>query len=399
MGLVMAEMKAGYKQTDIGVIPEDWDVSPIKKIAPLQRGFDLPKSQIRSGVIPVAYSNGVMAYHNQAMVKGPGVYTGRSGTIGRVNYIDSDYWPHNTSLWVTNFFGNSPKYIYYLYNHIDFSRFSSGSGVPTLNRNDAHDYLCALPKPEEQKQIATVLSDVDGLIESLSQLIAKKRDMKTAAMQQLLTGKKRLPGFDGEWNKRTLGELGDCIIGLTYSPSQIDESGTLVLRSSNIQNEVLRFDDNVRVVANIPEKLMVRQNDILVCVRNGSRALIGKCALINQSAIGMTFGAFMSVYRSEFGSFIFYQFQSDVIQEQINKNLGATINQITNKTMRLFEIDFPEDENERNAIVSILSDMDSEIDALEQRLDKARSLKTGMMQELLTGKTRLNTAKTEGVAA
>ena len=102
-------------------------------------------------------------------------FTGRSGTLGKVHYIDTDYWPHNTSLWVTRFNDNIPKFIYYLYESLSFGRFASGSGVPTLNRNDAHSYRIALPSDRnEQRAIAAALSDVDALLGGLDRLIAKE---------------------------------------------------------------------------------------------------------------------------------------------------------------------------------------------------------------------------------
>ena len=145
----------------------EWVKAPLGEVAPLQRGFDLPTSQIRPGPYPVVYSNGVLIEHNRFMVKSPGVITGRSGTIGKVHYIEKDYWPHNTSLWVTSFCGNDPKFIYYLYTHFDLSRLLSGSGVPTLNRNDAHQQLVACPPLEEQRAIAAVLSDMDAELSAL----------------------------------------------------------------------------------------------------------------------------------------------------------------------------------------------------------------------------------------
>ena len=91
-------VRPGYKPTEVGEIPEDWDVKCVGKASPLQRGFDLPNKLLKSGNFPVAYSNGIQNYHSEFMVKGPGVFTGRSGTIGKVHYVESDYWPHNTSL-------------------------------------------------------------------------------------------------------------------------------------------------------------------------------------------------------------------------------------------------------------------------------------------------------------
>ena len=399
----------GYKASELGIIPQDWEIRRIGDFAPLQRGFDLPNSEIQSGDYPVVYSNGIGNYHNRYTVKSPCIATGRSGTLGKVHYVEQDCWVHNTSLWVTKFDNCEPKFIYFLFQKIGFERFASGSGVPTLNRNDAHEFKIALPKfIAEQTAIATALSDTDALISSLQTLIAKKQAVKLAAMQNLLGGKIHLPAFaqrpDGspkttrqtelgevpeDWDVVELGEVGEPIIGLTYSPNDIDDNGVLVLRSSNIQSNKLVFDDNVFVKMAMPERVIVKENDILICVRNGSRQLIGKCALITKEAEGFAFGAFMSVFRTPFAPFIFYAFQSDKIQNQIKEIMGATINQITNKDLREFKIAIPKSTAEQTAIAQLLSDMDAEIEALEGRLKKTQSLKQGMMQALLSGKIRL----------
>ena len=109
-------------------------------------------------------SNGIGGFHKDYKVKGPGVITGRSGTIGKVHYIEGDYWPHNTSLWVTDFKGNYPKFIYHLYQRLNLSQFGSGSGVPTLNRNDVHDSNVLVPSVDEQMQISMLLDYLDNLI-------------------------------------------------------------------------------------------------------------------------------------------------------------------------------------------------------------------------------------------
>ena len=170
----------------------EWETRRLGNIAPLQRGFDLPTSQIRPGSYAVVYSNGVLHHHERAMVNGPGVVTGRSGTIGKVHFIEKDYWPHNTALWVTSFCGNDPKFIYYLYTHIGLTRFLSGSGVPTLNRNDVHQHLASYPPLPEQTAIATILSDMDTEITALEAKLTKTRQLKQGMMQELLTGRIRL---------------------------------------------------------------------------------------------------------------------------------------------------------------------------------------------------------------
>lgn len=188
-----------------------------------------------------------------------------------------------------------------------------------------------------------------------------------------------------EWEVKTLGDLGDVIIGLTYSPKDVSDYGSLVLRSSNIQNGRLAFDNNVFVKMDLPERVIVQENDLLICVRNGSRSLIGKCALIDKKTEGSAFGAFMSIYRSILNNYISTVFKSDIIQKQIENNLGATINQITSKDLKSFQIPLPL-LPEQEAIASALSDVDAWIESLEQLIAKKCLIKQGAMQELLTPK-------------
>ncbi|MHB9954495.1 restriction endonuclease subunit S [Vibrio campbellii] len=184
----------GVKSSELGEIPEDWEVTTIGDFAPLKRGFDLPSSQRKDGPYPVVYSNGVVNHHEAFQVKGPGVVTGRSGTLGKIHYVEENYWPHNTSLWVTSFEKAEPKYLYYLYILIGFERFASGSGVPTLNRNDAHDFKIAVTKnTQEQQLISRVVSEMDEEISILNKRLEKTRKLKKGMTQELLTGKTRLP--------------------------------------------------------------------------------------------------------------------------------------------------------------------------------------------------------------
>lgn len=180
-------------QTRLPGFSGEWPVKRLGDVCPLQRGFDLPTTQLRAGKYPVVYSNGVLCVHNAFMVKGPGVVTGRSGTIGNVHFVEDDFWPHNTSLWVTSFKSNSPKFVFYLLTSVHLDRFGTGSGVPTLNRNDVHAYNVHIPPTaEEQTAIATVLSDMDAEIAALEARREKTRALKQGMMQELLTGRIRL---------------------------------------------------------------------------------------------------------------------------------------------------------------------------------------------------------------
>lgn len=165
----------------------EWEAKRLEDVAPLQRGFDLTSSQIEAGDVPVVYSNGVRSYHNVGMASGPGLVTGRSGTIGSLHFIDNgNYWPHNTSLWVTTFKGHDPKFVYYLYAAIGIERFASGSGVPTLNRNDVHAFETRVPEAKrEQQRIADCLSSLDTQITAESNQLAALKTHKQGLMQQL----------------------------------------------------------------------------------------------------------------------------------------------------------------------------------------------------------------------
>jgi type I restriction enzyme, S subunit len=141
----------------------------------------------------VVYSNGVLTHHVAFQVRGPGVVTGRSGTIGEVTFVEQDFWPHNTALWVTSFKGNEPKFVFYLFIQVGLERFATGSGVPTLNRNDVHAFKIAIPAARgEQVAIAAILTDMDAEILALEGKLAKARQLKHGMAQELLTGRIRL---------------------------------------------------------------------------------------------------------------------------------------------------------------------------------------------------------------
>ncbi|WP_374718040.1 restriction endonuclease subunit S [Neobacillus sp.] len=192
-----------------------------------------------------------------------------------------------------------------------------------------------------------------------------------------------------DWEIKRLKDIGTSTIGLTYSPSDVvDKGGTLVLRSSNINDGRLSFLDNVYVKKDIPKKLILKKGDILVCSRNGSKSLIGKNALIAEDT-NFTFGAFMSVFRSKYNQYLYQLFQTEMYKKQIVANLGATINQITTKDINSFQFPFPKNDKEQKKIVSILSTWDKAIELKEKLIEQKKEQKKGLMQKLLTGEVRL----------
>ena len=206
---------------------DPWEQRKLGEVAPLQRGFDLPVSQMISGPYPVVMSNGVGGWHSKYAVKGPGVVTGRSGTIGGLQYIEGDFWPHNTSLWVTSFNSNEPKFIYWLYSSLNLERFGSGSGVPTLNRNDVHDQLIGVPcNIAEQRRIGAFFDRLDSLITLHQRKYDKLCVLKKSMLDKMfpkggsLYPEIRFSGFTDPWEQRKLG--GIATFGGGHTPSMSD---------------------------------------------------------------------------------------------------------------------------------------------------------------------------------
>ena len=207
----------------------------------------------------------------------------------------------------------------------------------------------------------------------------------------------RFPEFTKEWKKKALGDIGEAIIGLTYSPFDVVPSdGTIVFRSSNIQDGQIDYSDLVRVSKNIKEKIITLENDILVCARNGSARLIGKNAILKQSDAGNTFGAFMMVYRSSDNPFIHPMLSTRRYFRQVGENLGARINQITTSDFNGFEFFFPRDEAERRKIAKIFSLLDERIATQNKIIDKLQSLIKGIRDYVLNNKLQDSTRKKLG---
>ncbi|AUD93822.1 restriction endonuclease subunit S [Bifidobacterium breve] len=215
---------------------DPWEQRKLIMVAPLQRGFDLPAEKIIPGVYPVMMSNGIGAYHNEYKVKGPGVVTGRSGTIGNLQYVESAFWPHNTTLWVTKFYGNHPKFIYYLYEKIDLKRYKAGSGVPTLNRNDVHDTMVFFPASrKEQELISAVLTYLDDLITLHQRKYDKLVILKKSMLEKMFpkdgesVPEIRFAGFTDPWEQRKFVDFVEA--------SGIRNKDNLQLESYSVSND------------------------------------------------------------------------------------------------------------------------------------------------------------------
>ena len=172
----------------LGDIPQGWEVGRLDDVLILQRGFDLPKADRAEGTIPIYAATGVTGFHNEAKVKAPGVVTGRSGSIGDVRYVQEDFWPLNTALWVKEFPKSEPLYAFYVLSSLDLKQFNSGAAVPTLNRNDVHGLDALIPPHPLQKRFQKITGAMHAQARTLTLQLENLRRTRDLLLPRLLSG-------------------------------------------------------------------------------------------------------------------------------------------------------------------------------------------------------------------
>jgi len=367
------EVKPDYKQTENEAEHGDWRACDISDLCGLQRGFDITEATRNHGSVPVYSSSGLSYFHNEARLKPPAVITGRKGILGKVFLVEEPCWPHDTTLWVKDFKGNDPGFVYWFLVHFRLERFDAATSVPTLNRNNLVGIPIKLPPLPEQRAIARVLRDVDALLGALEKLIAKKRDLKQAAMQQLLNGQTRLPGFTGEWEVKRLGDLSHIKTGSRNNEDKVDGGQYPFFVRSEIVERINSFSHDCEAIL-VPGE--GRIGSIFHYI-HGRFDVHQRVYAITQFEPN-TSAKFVHFYMAK--KFGVWAMQNTV---------KATVDSLRLPTFQNFELKMPPTVEEQTAIAGVLSDMDAEIAALQERLAKTRALKQGMMQELLNGRVRL----------
>lgn len=414
-GLSMVEMKSGYKMTEVGVIPEDWEVKELSSISAIKSGKRLPKgSLVTSSKTPYPYIRVIdmnMGYLNLSnimyvpenvqpmiskyIISKNDIYISVAGTLGLVGKIPEELDGANlteNANRITEIQCNRDYLMYYMMspliqNVIEAER--TIGAQPKLALQRIRDFYIVLPGDNrEQTAIATALSDVDSLISALTKKIEKKKAIKQGLMQQLLTGKKRLPGFGGVWDvvqlKRIISEF---IVPMRDKPTAL--TGPIPwCRIEDFDGKYLKKSlSNQGVDLNTVSKMNLKifpVNTLLVsCSAN-----LGRCAIVKQKLVtNQTFIGLVPSDRIDV-EFLYYKMSRE------DKNLnnmatGTTISYLSREQFENYEILIPSSKAEQTAIANILSDCDSEIAALEEKRDKYKEIKQGMMQQLLTGKIRL----------
>ena len=415
-------VKDGYKQSDVGLIPKDWEVKEIGDICHIFgrigfRGYTVNDIVTEDkGVITISPSNIVnnttnfdkctyiswFKYEESPEIKifnGDILIVKTGSTVGKTAIVNNlrREATINPQIVVLKKIKIDNFYLGYLAGYKDFqnniSRTIVGGAIPTLSQKQIASYKIPIPPKEEQKAIAKALSDTDELISSLEKLISKKEAIKQGTMQQLLTGKKRLSGFSGEWEEKSIKDLVSTPVtdGPHETPKFL-EQGIPFLSVNNLVNNKIDLTD-LRYISKdydliCSRKCKPQKFDILL----GKAASVGKVAIVKDDIDFNIWSpiALIRIREDKLPLFFYYAFQTKYILSQIELLTNSSSQgNIGIGDIEKLKFKFPFDIKEQQAIAQILSDMDNEIESLKSKLSKTKAIKDGMMSELLTGKTRL----------
>jgi len=412
---------SAFRKTDAGVIPQDWESVDLAQLSafitkgstPTTYGFKWEAAGVlflRSECVSerglelnqsMFISEAAHAMLRRSEIVDGDILVTITGNVGRAVLL-SGVGRGNMNQHIARVRVTSPKAVpLYIFHALSqptvrarFIAITTGQAYPQISLQQVRHAQVALPSEKaEQDAIARALSDADALIESLERLLAKKRHLKQGAMQELLTGKKRLPGFTGTWEARNLGDLCVKIQDGTHFSPELGGNDFLYVTSKNIRPGKLDVSTADRISAVEHAKIYARCDVVkgdLLLTKDGANT--GNAAL---NTIDEPFSLLSSVallrfdYRRHDARYFLYQVLAHDGQQQIAEMMsGNAITRLTLTKIRLLRFPVPS-LAEQSAIAEILGDMDREIDALEAKLTKARQIKQGMMQELLTGRIRL----------
>ena len=416
------EVRSGYKQTGVGVIPQEWETDTMVRISrqimdyrgrtPKKLGMDwgggdipaLSAGNVKKGFVDFKEECyfGSEELYKRWMTRGDlakdDILFTTEAPLGNVALVPDDrryILSQRTILLQVDPQRASSRFLFQMMLSDGFQRmladYSSGSTAKGIQRKQFEQLCVALPPLPEQRAIASVLSDVDTLLGGLERLIAKTRDLKQTTIQQLLTGQTRLPGFQGEWEEKRLGEVATFHKGkglpksaLTpFGPEPCVHYGELFTRyGETIQETISRTNKTFGEFRSFANDVLMPTSDVT------PRGLAKASCIV---ADGVVLGGDILVIRTDpeliSGTFLSYVIRRE--DEQVLRLVtGTTVFHLYGADMKKFTFKLPR-LAEQQAIVAVLSDMDAELAALEARRDKTLALKQGMMQELLTGSTRL----------
>jgi type I restriction enzyme, S subunit len=401
-----SQLKEGYKQTEIGVIPEDWIIKSLGTITdpqrPISYGIVQTGSQVLNGVPclrVVDINNGkinrsdfittsqeISNSYKRTILKTGDLVMPLRGKVGDTAIIDKELSGANLTRGLALIALEKEWSNYYLHQNISFSKSKArlaqslnGSALQELPIATLRAFKVAFPPTKaEQEAIACTLSDIDALIESLDRLLTKKRQIKQGAMQELLTAKKRLATFNNKWEEKYLGDIAEIIMGQSPKSFCYNTKGQglpLIQGNADILNR-----QTIKRIFTTEVTKRGKYGDIIMSVR----APVGEIArAVFDSCLGR--GVCSIRYDNDF----LYHYLIWRESDWVGLSKGSTFDSVNSADIRSFKLFIPNEPQEQIEIANILSDMDAEIDAISAKLTKTRQLKQGMMHELLTGRIRL----------
>ncbi len=420
-------VKPGYKQTEVGAIPEEWDVISFSRLAQIYRGgsprpIQVYLTQSDDGInwIKIGDVGANEKYIRRTEERIIPVGVSRSRKVGSGDFILSnsmsfgrpyilriDGCIHDGWLVIQNYQDSFDQdYLYYLLSsdivYTQYKSMAAGSSVQNLNKEKVGALQVIVPQLGEQKNIAEALSSSDELVSTLEKLIAKKKAIKQGAMQELLTGKKRLPGFGQDWQKHTFGDIFDCIPNNAFTRAQMSVSGKvknihygdILTRYGayiDAESKAIPYIAKEINLSRFADKCYLRSGDIVIA-DTAEDETVGKALEVVNVDCPILAGQHTLLCRPKMRfapKFLGYYLNAACFHNQLLPYIvGTKVSSISKASIAQTVLTVPEYE-EQSAIAEILSNMDSEIEQLEQKLAKAQQLKQGMMQQLLTGKIRL----------
>lgn len=371
-------------QTEIGLLPEDWEVKAIGECLSIGNGRDY--KHLHRGTVPVYGTGGIMTYVDQYLYDGETVCIGRKGTIDNPMYHDGKIWTVDT-LFYSHHFKAIPKYMYYAFCQVDWMSYNEATGVPSLTSKRIEEIQVPVPPTTEQQNIASALSSIDKLIDDLGRTIQKKQRIREGAMEELLSGKKRLPGFTEEWVEKKIGEVCNTASGGTPSRSNPNYyTGKIKWFTTTELNDGWLLDSiehiSEEAIRNSSAKIF-KEGTLLMAMYG---ATIGKLGILSSEAA--TNQACCAFESKEMDIIFLFYFLFAKRQQILSLGAGAGQPNISQQIIKNIPINIPPIK-EQHAIADILTSMDDEISLLESERAKYEQIRSGMMEELLTGKKRL----------
>lgn len=380
-------------------LPKGWELKKLGEVCTLQRGFDLPTHSRIEGEFPLVSSNGITDRINAWKVKGPGVVTGRSGSIGNIHFVEEDFWPLNTALYVKDFHKNYPRFVYYLLTQFDIGRFASGAGVPTLNRNHVHDEeVCISTSYAEQQRIVAILDEAFAGIAkakaNAEQNLKNAKELFESYLQGVFENK------GDEWEETSLKSEVDLLVGFAFKSKEYTEAedDIVLLRGDNIMQGNLRWEDVKRWRKSEYDdfkKYQLKENDIVLAmdrpwVKAGLK--IAKLSNYDLPALLVQRTACLRAKPKLDNSFLFHLLRSKRFMNYlIDVQTGIGVPHISGQQILDFAFSRPSLKTQQT-IVHKLDALSAETKRLEaiylQKINDLEELKKSVLQKAFSGELK-----------